>query len=74
MKKYLISIIVPIYNVEKYLVECVNSIIKQSIGFNNIELILVNDGSKQNEDKICKKLSLKYNNIIYVNKENGGGL
>ena len=43
--KYEISIIIPVYNVEKYLKECVDSLIKQNYDFNRIEVILVNDGS-----------------------------
>ena len=70
--KYLLSVIVPIYNVEDYLETAIESVINQSIGFNNIELILVNDGSPANEDTICKKYAENYNNIVYIEKENGG--
>ena len=52
---YLISMIIPVYNAEKHLKETINSIINQSIGFNNIELILVDDFSTDNS----KKKSLK---------------
>ena len=48
-----ISIIVPIYNVEKYLERCILSIIKQT--YQNIEIILVNDGSTDSSIEICKK-------------------
>lgn len=47
------SIIVPIYNTEKYLPECVESVICQT--YKNLEIILVNDGSLGNADEICKK-------------------
>lgn len=56
---YLFSVIIPIYNTERYLDDSINSIINQSIGFNNIQLILVNDGSVDNSEKIC----LKYKKI-----------
>ena len=52
-----ISIIVPIYNVEKYLERCILSIIKQT--YQNIEIILVNDGSTDSSIEICKKYSKK---------------
>lgn len=66
----LISIIVPVYNVEKYLEKCVKSIINQT--YKNIEIILVNDGSKDNSGKICEQLKEKDNRIKIIHKENGG--
>ena len=74
MKQFKFSIVVPIYNVEKYLEETIESIINQTIGFeDNIQLILVNDGSKDNSEEICLKYKEKYpENITYINKENGG--
>lgn len=71
--KYIFSVIIPIYNVEDYLEETIESVINQTIGFNNIQLILVNDGSPDNSEDICLKYKEKYpDNIIYVKKENGG--
>lgn len=70
---YLISLIIPIYNAEKYLDETINYVINQSIGFENIELILVDDNSKDNSKKIIEKYAEKYNNIIpYYSNENHG--
>lgn len=69
-KEELISIIVPIYNVEKYLDRCINSIINQS--YKNIEIILVNDGSTDNSLKICEKYKLIDDRVIIINKKNGG--
>lgn len=66
----LISIIVPVYNVEKYLGECIDSIINQD--YNNIEIILVNDGSTDNSWEICKRYSNKYKNVRAYNKKNSG--
>ena len=66
----LISIIVPIYNVEKYLDRCINSIINQS--YKNLEIILVNDGSTDDSLKICEKYKLIDNRIKIINKKNGG--
>ena len=66
----LISIIVPIYNVEKYLERCVDSIVKQT--YENLEIILVNDGSLDNSFNIATTLSLSDNRIKVYSKENGG--
>ena len=65
--------IIPVYNAEKYLEETINSIINQSIGFNNIELILVDDLSTDNSKKIIEEYAETYNNIIpfYSNKNHG---
>ena len=66
MSKYKISVIIPIYNVEKYIEETIKSIINQSIGFGNIELILINDGSPYNEEEICLKYKKKYDNFAWT--------
>lgn len=66
----LVSIIIPIYNVEDYIDRCLNSIINQS--YKNIEIILVDDGSKDNCPKICDEYKKKYNNIKVVHKNNAG--
>lgn len=65
-----ISIVVPIYNVEKYLDQCVKSIINQT--YKNLEIILVNDGSIDNSGKICDKYKRQDNRVIVIHKENGG--
>lgn len=66
----LISVIVPIYNVENYLRRCVNSIINQI--YKNLEIILVDDGSTDNSGKICDEYAKTDNRIIVVHKKNGG--
>lgn len=65
-----ISIIVPVYQVEKYLEECLDSIIEQT--YKNLEIIVVDDGSKDNSSKICDNYKEKDNRIIVIHKENGG--
>ncbi len=69
---YKVSIIIPVYNTEKYLDDAIKSIINQTYNFKKIELILVNDGSKDNSLDICNKYSSKYNNIITYDKKNTG--
>ena len=64
------SLIVPVYNSEKTISRCVDSIIKQS--FSDYELILVNDGSKDKSLELCEEYERKYKNIRVINKENGG--
>ena len=72
--KYKFSVIVPIYNVEDYLDETIDSVINQDIGFKeNIQLILVNDGSEDDSEKICLKYKKMYpDNVIYVKQNNQG--
>ena len=65
-----ISIIVPVYNVEKYLEKSVNSILNQT--YKNLEIILVDDGSKDNSGKIADDLSKNDERIKVIHKENGG--
>ena len=71
---FLFSVIMPIYNVGKYLDESITSVINQTIGFEeNIQLILINDGSTDKSEKICKKYLEQYpDNIIYQYQENAG--
>ncbi len=64
-----VSVIVPIYNVEKYLEECLNSIAKQT--YRNIQVILVNDGSTDDSANICKEYIAQYN-WAYVEQKNQG--
>lgn len=66
----MISIIVPVYNVEKYLDRCVQSILIQS--FKRFELILVNDGSTDNSFEICQKYRKKDSRVILISQENKG--
>ena len=65
-----ISIIVPIYNIEKYIVECLNSIINQT--YKKYEIILVDDGSSDKSGEICDKYAIKNEKIKVIHKKNGG--
>ena len=65
-----VSVIVPVYNVEKYLEKCLDSLVNQTL--KDIEIIVVNDGSPDNSQKIIDKYAKKYKNIKAFIKENGG--
>lgn len=66
-----VSVIVPVYNVENYLTKCLGSLVRQSLS--DIEIIVVNDGSKDNSEKIIKEFAHKYpDKIKAFTKENGG--
>lgn len=68
--KSTISVIVPIYNCEKYIVRCINSICSQT--YKNIEIIIINDGSTDNSRKICEKMRLRDRRIRLFNIKNNG--
>ena len=65
-----ISIIVPVYNVEKYISRCLDSLVNQTL--NDIEIIVVNDGSIDNSQKVIDGYAKKYKNVKSYTKENGG--
>ena len=66
----LISIIVPVYNVEEYLRQCLDSILNQT--YQNFECLLINDGSPDNSAEICREYVEKDSRFKYFEKENGG--
>ena len=66
----LISIIVPVYNVEKYIEKSISSVCMQT--YSNIEIILVNDGSTDNSGEICNQLAQQDTRIRVFHKKNGG--
>lgn len=66
----LISVIIPVYNVEPYLNLCIDSVLRQT--YRNIEIILINDGSTDNSGMICDSYAKKHANIRVVHQENGG--
>lgn len=69
-KNSTISIIVPVYNSEKTIARCIESILNQN--FKNFEVILIDDGSQDNSLKICKNYSEKFSNVYVFTKNNGG--
>lgn len=68
--KHMVSIIIPVYNVEKYLCRCIDSVINQT--YNNLEIILVNDGSQDNSARICDEYKEIDSRIVVIHKQNGG--
>ena len=70
MNDIYLSIIIPVYNCEKYIKRCIHSIIEQDIDF--MEIIIINDGSTDNTRTICEEFVQKYNNIKSINQENKG--
>lgn len=66
----MISIIVPVYNAEKYLNRCISSLLNQT--YYNLEIILVNDGSTDNSKKICKNAAKNDSRIKLINSVNEG--
>ena len=69
-EQYLVSIIVPVYNIEKYILECIQSLVNQT--YTNLQIILVDDGSKDNSGIICDEWAAKDQRIEVIHKVNGG--
>ena len=65
-----ISVIITVYNIEQYIVECIESVLEQD--YKNIEVILVDDGSEDHSGKICDTYATNYTNIRVIHKNNGG--
>lgn len=73
MKEYLVSIVMAVYNSEPFLKETLDSVIRQDIGIENIQMILVDDGSSDKSGSICDEYAQRYpENILVIHKPNGG--
>ncbi len=70
--QYKVSVIIPIYNSEKYLENCIESVLQDQGNLEEIEVILVNDGSTDGSADICEQYAQKYSNILYISKQNEG--
>lgn len=70
IEKPLISVIVPVYNVENYMRQCIDSLLNQTLS--NIEIILVDDGATDTSPKICDEYARRYSSIKVIHKLNGG--
>lgn len=68
-----VSVVIPVYNTERYLKDTMDSLIDQSIGFHNLQVILIDDGSTDDSFELCKDYENRFpNNVIAISKENGG--
>ena len=72
MEKYKISVVVTVFNVERYLDDCIQSILNQS--YKNLEIILINDGSTDRSLEICKYYEKKDSRIILISQKNCGAV
>ena len=70
MENTLVSIVIPVYNVEKYLRKCIESVLNQT--YKNIQIILVNDGSTDNSPALCDEYKQMYDKVEVIHKSNGG--
>ena len=70
MTDALISVIVPVYNVEQYLTKCLESIVSQT--YTNLEILLIDDGSTDGSGEICDRFASKDSRISVIHKANGG--
>lgn len=71
--KYKVSVVIPVYNAEEYLRECIDSVLHQKgFSMNDTEILLINDGSPDNSEEICQEYAANYPNVIYRSKENSG--
>lgn len=70
--RYKFSVIIPVYNCEKHLENCMNCLKKQTMNLSDFQVIFINDGSTDNSDEICLKIKEKNSNVVYFKKENGG--
>ena len=75
-REFIISVVMPIYNTEKYIKEAVESVVLQTLGFEeNIQLIFVNDGSSDGSGVLCKQYAEEYpDNVLYINLPANGGV
>lgn len=67
-----LSIIIALYNTEKYIEKCIRSVTGQNLSFEDYEIIVINDGSNDRSQEIVEKLMLEFSTIHLINKENGG--
>ena len=70
MQPDFISVIVPVYNIEPYVERCIRSILSQT--YNNLEVIIINDGSTDNSGSICHRLALSDSRIRVIDQKNAG--
>ena len=62
--KYLVSVVIPVYNVEKYIDLCIQSLLNQTLSFEKMQVLLINDGSTDSSEELCKVYAEKYDNVF----------
>ena len=67
-----LSVIIPVYNVEKYVYECLNSVYKQGLDEDSFEVIIINDGTRDNSMNVIQELIASHSNIIVIEQDNQG--
>ena len=67
-----LSIIIPVYNVEKFITRCLHSCVSQNLSINEFEIVVVNDGTRDNSMKFVSQFAEEYSNISIINQENKG--
>ena len=72
MLQYKATVVIPVYNAQEYLTQCVESVLNQEMDAGKIEIILVNDGSTDASELLCQSFENTHSNIVYVKKENTG--
>lgn len=72
MQPPFLSIIVPVFNVEKYIEKCISSIVNQGVAFQDVELIIVNDGTKDRSIELIQPIIAGLPNVVLINQENAG--
>lgn len=72
MNKIKVSIIIPIYNLEKFIRKCIKSLMEQNYSFNKMEVILIDDGSTDASAAICQEYADRFTNIVFLRQENKG--
>ena len=71
--EFVFSVIVPVYNTAAYLEECIQSIMGQSVGFGDTQLVLVDDGSTDDSARICRRYAERFpSNVVFLQQENAG--
>lgn len=70
--KYKFSVIIPVYNCEKHLENCMHSLKKQTMDPSDFQVVFINDGSVDKSDEICLRIQERNSNVVYFKKENGG--
>lgn len=70
--KYLVSVVIPVYNVEKYIDLCIKSLLNQTLSFEKMQILLINDGSTDSSEELCRVYAEKYDNVFLYTKVNEG--